>query len=188
MFETLAGRLKWERMDHGIRVAIPTRVSWFNLLQGLWLLILPHFTYEVFWKSGHGPALESRSFTPEWIGLALFVFWIALFRTHKSLLTLTPTEMRVEKRALGSRLRITITATSRLSDLRFVPSQYGLSVDALSRVQFRMDNQVRSLGIGIGGEEADALIAKMMAIYPFPERLPTKSAAGAEATSGSLLV
>jgi hypothetical protein len=51
-----------------------------------------------------------------------------------------------------------------------------------------MDNQVRSLGIGIGGEEADALIAKMMAIYPFPERLPTKSAAGAEATSGSLLV
>src|SRR5580700_1527259 len=36
MIETLAGRLKWERMSDGIRVVIPARMSWGAVR---WLLI-----------------------------------------------------------------------------------------------------------------------------------------------------
>ena len=184
MFEMLVGKLRWERTTDGIRVVIPSRFSWWILFSsGLGLLTLPHFTYDVFLKGGRTVAMGPRSFIPEWVGLALFAFWIALFRTHKSVLTLTPAEMRVEKRALGLGLRTTISAVSQLSDLRFVPSEYGLSVEDQSRVQFRTDNATRSFGVGIG-EEADTLIAKMMQVYPFPKHLPTKSAAGVEATNG----
>jgi hypothetical protein len=66
-----------------------------------------------------------------------------------------------------------ISATSRLSGLRFVPSEYGISVGDQSRVELRTDNATRSFGVGISEEEADALIAKMMEVYPFPEYLPT---------------
>jgi hypothetical protein len=187
MLETLAGNLKWERTADGIRVVIPSRFSWLSYSSSLGLLTLPHLTYDVFWKSGQRAAMGPRSFISEWIGLALFVFWIALFRTHKSVLTLTPAEMRVEKRALGFGLRKAISAASQLSDLRFVPSQYGLSVEDQSRVQYRMDNRTRSFGVGIGEDEADALIAKMMGVYPFPKYLQTISAAAVSATNGSPL-
>jgi hypothetical protein len=181
MFEPLTGRLKWERQGDGIRVIIPSRFRWWSLYPGLMLLIFPHFTYQVFWKSGHTAATEPRSFIPEWIGLALLVIWVGLFRTHKSVLTLTQAEMRVEKYALGLRLRTSTSETSQLSDLRFIPSQYGMSVDDLSRIQLRRNNKARSFGLGIGEEEADALIAKMMDVYPFPKNLQAVSATAAEA-------
>jgi hypothetical protein len=101
MFETLAGRLNWERTADGIRVVIPSRFSWWILCRGLGLLIIPNSTYQVFWKFRYPTSMEPRSLIPDWIGLALFAFWYALFRTHKSVLTLTPAEMRVEKRAFG---------------------------------------------------------------------------------------
>jgi hypothetical protein len=181
MLEPLTGRLKWERQGDGIRVIIPSRFSWWLLYPGLLLLMFPHFTYEVFWKIGHTAATEPRSFIPEWIGLALLVIWIALFRTHECVLTLTPAEMRVENRALGLGLRTSTSGTSQLSDLRFIPSQYGISVDDLSRIQLERNNRTRSFGLGIAEEEADALIAKMMEIYPFPKNLPAMSATGVEA-------
>ena len=84
MFETLAGRLKWERTADGIRAVIPSRFSWFMLLSsGLWLLIFPHFTYEILGKSGRTAATWSRSLISDFIGFALIVIWIAMFRTHK---------------------------------------------------------------------------------------------------------
>ena len=138
MFQTLSGRVNWERTEDGIRVIVPSRFSWWFLFPGLAVLTFPHFTYEVFWKSRQAAAMGPRSFIPEWIGLALFVFWIGLFRTHKCVLTLTSAEMRVEKRALGLRLRTGISATSQLSDLRFIPSQYGISAEDQSRIQFRI--------------------------------------------------
>ncbi len=184
MLQTLAGRVNWERTENGIRAVVPSRFSWWFLFPGLVVLTFPHFTYEVFWKSGQAAAMGPRSFTPEWIGLALFVFWIALFRTHKSVLTLTSAEMRVEKRTLGLRLRTGVSATTQLSDLRFVPSQYGISAEDQSRIQFRAGNKTRSFGIGIGEEEADALIARMMEVYPFPKPSPTESASGARDSNG----
>lgn len=179
MFETLAGRLKWERTADGIRAVIPSRFSWFMLLSsGLWLLIFPHFTYEILGKSGRTAATWSRSLISDFIGFALIVIWIAMFRTHKCVLTLTPAEMRVEKWALGLELRTATCATSQLCDLRFIPSQDGITVEHQSRIQLRRGNKTRSFGVGIGEEEADALIAKMMEVYPFPECLPTQSSTG----------
>ena len=69
MLEPLVGRLKWERTEDGVRVVIPSRFSWWRLLApGLSLLTLPHFTYEVFWKSRYLASMDSRSFIPEWVG------------------------------------------------------------------------------------------------------------------------
>jgi hypothetical protein len=176
MLEPLTGRLKWESLGDGIRVIIPSRFSWWLFLpSGLGLLTLPHFTYEVYWKVAHTHATGPRSFIPEWLGLSILVIWIALFRTHKIVLTLTPTEMRVEKRALGLGLRTSTSATSRLSELQFIPSQYGVTVDDQSRIQLRKDNKTRSFAMGIREDEADALIDKMMEIYSFPKFLPTAS-------------
>ena len=142
------------------------------LPSGLGLLILPHFTYDVFWKTGQSTAWEPRSWIPDWIGLSFFVFWIALFRTHRSVLTLTPAEMRVEKRLLGFGFRTKCFVPSQLSDLRFVPSQYSISIEDQSCVQFRVGKGIRSFGVGIGEEEADALIAKMLEVYSFPQCPP----------------
>jgi hypothetical protein len=172
MLETLVGKLKWEQTEGGIRIAIPSRFNWWLLYPGLGLFMLPHFAYEVLRKSGHTTAMAPRSFVPEWIGLALFVFWIALFRTHRCVLTLTSAELRVEEQALGLRLRTATRATSQISNLRFVPSQFGISVEDQSRVHFRVGKTTRIVGVGIGKEEADALIAKMLEVYPFPQRPP----------------
>ncbi|MGB7267104.1 MAG: hypothetical protein WBC92_16430, partial [Terracidiphilus sp.] len=68
--------------------------------------------------------------------------------------------------------------------LRFVPSQYGIFVEDQSRVQLRTGNATRSFGAGIGEEEADALIARMMEVYPFPKPSPTESASGARDSNG----
>jgi hypothetical protein len=40
MLETLAGRLKWERIDNGIRVELPAPLDWPNVRRtvGGWLL------------------------------------------------------------------------------------------------------------------------------------------------------
>ena len=183
MLEPLIGRLKWESKGEGIRLVIPSRFRWWSLVSGVWLLMLPHFAYEVFWKSEHTGVMTPRSFFPEWIGLLLFIGWIALFRTHKCVVTLASTEMRVEKRSLGLRLRDGTSATSQLSDLRFIPSRYGITVDDQSRIQFRRGGKICSFGIGIEEVEADAAIAKMREIYAFPDHPLKEPTAGSIATS-----
>lgn len=172
MLETLAGRLKWERTTDGIRVEIPSHFNGWIFLQGIGLLIFPHFTYEVFWK--HTGSTEPRSFVPEWIGLGLLCLWVAFLRTHKTVLKLSPEEMTVQVRGLGIGLNTGKAATSRLSGLRFVPGEYGIGIEDMNRIQLRKDRKARDFGHGITEEEADALIAKFLEIYPFPKSVTTQ--------------
>src|ERR1035441_8720219 len=123
MLETLAGRLKWERTGDGIRVVIPVRIPWPSALSGIWLFMLPHFTVELFGKSGviTGPA----SLAPKWIGLCLLVSWFTMIFTIKQVLILNPAEMGFQTFTFGIGVKKSTYATSRLKCLRFIPSEYG---------------------------------------------------------------
>jgi len=179
MLETLAGRLKWERTTDGIRVVVPSHFNGWIYLTGIGLLTFPQFTYELFGRLT--AATGQRLLIPGLIGLVLFALWITFLRTHEIALTVSPNEMAVELWAFGIKLKTRKAATSRLTGLRFVPAEYGIGIDDMNRIQFRKDQKRRNLGHGITEEEADALIAKMMEVYPFPERVAAVSeGSGAE--------
>jgi hypothetical protein len=169
MLEKLAGRLKWERIVDCIRVVIPVRIPWLLALNVIWLVMLPHFTVELFDKLRGitGPA----SFAPEWIGFCIGVLWFTMFFTTQQVLILNPAEMTVQVRMFGIGLKKRTVATSRLHYLRFEPSGYGdfASIQDMSRIQIDRDCKTRNFAFGITEQEADALIEKMMEVYKFPK-------------------
>jgi hypothetical protein len=60
-------------------------------------------------------------------------------------------------------------ANSRFSNLRYAASEYGASMNEMSRIEIDRDSITRKFAFGITELEADTLIEKMMEIYKFPE-------------------
>jgi hypothetical protein len=48
-------------------------------------------------------------------------------------------------------------------------------------LQIDRDYRTRVLAVGVDQAEAEAVIARMMEVYPFPKYLPNESAAGVQA-------
>lgn len=174
MLEPLAGRLKWERIGHGIRVVIPVRFPLLDALTGISLLTLPVSTIFLFGK--HQSLTGLSRFIPIGIGFVLCVGWFVLVFTIKHVLTLNPAEMTVQTRTFGIGVRSRTYATSRLQNLRFVASEYGdwISIGDMSRIEIDRDFKTRKLAFGISEREADALIEKMTAIYDFRQHSESK--------------
>jgi hypothetical protein len=77
--------------------------------------------------------------------------------------------------------------TAHLHDLRFAKSTRGadtLNGLRLNEIQFHYHLSTQYFATGITEKEADALIAKMMEVYSFPNYLPSESAAGVETSNG----
>jgi hypothetical protein len=161
-------------------VVIPVRVPLLSALSGLWLFYAPFFTVQIFDKlrGVPGPA----SLVPMWMGLSLGVIWFTMIFTIKQVLTLSSAEMGFQIRILEIGVKKSTCATSRLQNLRFVPSEYGdwVSWSDVSRIQIDRDSKTRSFAFGITELEADTLIEKMMEVYKFP----SYPATGASVSAG----
>jgi hypothetical protein len=176
MLETLAGRLRWERTEDGIRVEIPVRVPWLlTFISGIGMFTLPRFTVEIFSKSMG--FTSPASFAPVWMGLCLGVIWFTMIFTIKHVLTLNPTEMGFQVRTFGIGVRKRTIVNGRLQNPRYAAAEYGATFIEMSRIQIDRDFKTRDFAFGITELEADTLIEKMMEIYKFPKYPRTNPAA-----------
>jgi len=188
--ETLAGRLKWERTEDGITVDFRAANDSKTLRRGMrWVLLFTLLSFPVLAlltalldhlitfhhsKSVWVPALSGTIAGA--IGLALNLLG-------------TSSTLRLDPDFLDIGIRRPIYPecqrsykTRRISNLRFASrgsSRSPITFGRMSELQFDFYDRKRSCFAGITESEAEALIAKMMEVYPFPKDLPrfAKSAA-----------
>jgi len=200
MLETLAGRLRWERTEGGIRVEYQVRgdysAMWKFFKAGLrndWpgLLIIAAilFIADLFASHRHIAGWWSARW---WAVPLSLLFGAMLGRSismlaKRTILTLDPTRLELEFRLWNWGRGRETYRTAYLHDLRFAESTRGADTRnglRLSEIQFDNHLATQYFGTGITEKEAVALITKMMGVYPFPKYLPTESAAKVEATNG----
>ena len=204
MLETLIGRLKWERTGDEIRVAIPARLSWGairKLLDDLGVVVVGYLG--LFVITGCVAYLRGLSFhafvNSEGIhtlftlnlgycaGLIIARMVPRLF--GKTVVTLNPVKTTIGWNArLGSSKDVFPTAT--LHSFRFVERSGDVPVQnkiGQNEVQFCDSHWTRFFGVGITREEAQALIAKITEVYPFPMVLPVESSVDMRARQSAAL-
>jgi hypothetical protein len=182
MLQKLAGRLKWERVNDGIRVVIPGRLSpkaAFYAVANRFALLAAAYLM------GFGAAwllhlLEKRPMD-WWLAPALCVGLLAAFLTsplERITLSLYPNVMTVMRGPTWVRGRYRNFLTEHLHNLRYV--EPGPDADIRNEyrhaeVQFDQKGQTQSFAAGISTAEARALIALMTSIYAFPAEEPRPS-------------
>jgi hypothetical protein len=100
----------------------------------------------------------------------------------KTVVTLSPSQFVIE---WNPRIRSAteVFPTAILHSFRFVERSSDVLVQnkiGQNEVQFRDTHWTHDLGTGVTRAEAEALIAKMMEVYPFPQHLQTEPATRAE--------
>jgi hypothetical protein len=170
MLETLAGRLKWEKTEQGIRVVIPARYSPKRILHKLLVEIwLPAIIYGVLWcfltkgaKWG-GPL--------GWASGAVIAFFI-LMLTGRTVLFLDESKLTIEFRSFWIRRSTSRYSTARLSNLHFVAASNREEIRneyRQSEMQIDEDLKTHPFAEGITEPEALALTAKMREVCSFPK-------------------
>lgn len=187
MLETLAGRLKWERTGDGIRVEIPARLTskerLYTFSLGLvWSSLLLGDILRWFFEGSH-------SVWAQWLGrggmdsiVVLVLAWSAWFALTSVRLLLDPVSLKLEYCVFGIRWLSHRNSTRLLHNLRFKgrSSRIPRFLGNLPELQIDEDYRTRTLAVGVTREEADALIATMNEVFPFPKYLPSESDACVE--------
>jgi len=204
MLETLIGRLKWERTGDAIRVVIPARLSWGairKLLDDLGVYIVTSLgLFAITGCVAYLRGLSFRSYVNNkgvhslfmsslgcCAGLILARMVPRLF--GKTVVTLNPVKTTIGWNArLGSSKDVFPTAT--LHSFRFVERSGDVPVQnkiGQNEVQFCDSHWTYYFGTGVTREEAQALIAKITEVYPFPVVLPVESSVGMRARQSAAL-
>jgi len=182
MLETLAGRLKWERTPSGIRAEMSPPlnkelVKTFALrayFLSLYFALLQYFFNHI----DHRP----HSTMPTWgeflgLGTLILVLRCLDTATTRKALFLDPTGLTIKVRSLFGVVRTKREyALATLTNLRFVAysrKKHVKNEDHQNEIQIDKNYSTRVFFVGISEEEATALIARMMDIYPFPKYLPS---------------
>ncbi|MGA2350485.1 MAG: hypothetical protein ABSF70_08650 [Terracidiphilus sp.] len=187
MLETLAGKLKWERTGNGIRVELPAQLTWPNVSRrvGSWL-----FTWAIYFALitlMDGFRGRPVSWRVALIGAPFYAacgIWDVL--RLRTVLTLNPDEMTINQAFFQKNWTKRIYATRRLDNLRYCKSRLQRTAErreVKNSLLCDVEHQTIGLFDGVDEEEADALIAKMMEVFPFPKYLSIESATGAEANN-----
>lgn len=183
MQKRLAGRLKWERTDDGVRVQFPRHISAGDILEcvvlpfavGLFMYLFARLVVMLFmyyhphphphlmtWWGALARGLE--------IGLALSVGSLLARATTTTTLTLNPMQLKIVWRSLGVARKTRVFSTASLSELRFAKYMPGAEIKNNRRrneMRFSIDSRIEAFASGITEKEADYLIARMMEVYPF---------------------
>jgi len=187
MFQPLAGRLKWERTADGIRVEIPPsfhgRKDWQNATYfGLLLCVF-------IWGILARILGTSHAYRPSYfLALVLFPFYIYMgfaairSRLERVTLTLNPARLSVRTTVFGIAGSTHLPSARMLHNPRLGRSGQiaGYTKQIADQLQIDRDYRTIVLANGVTKEEATALIAKMMEVYPFPKYLPTGAEASAQ--------
>jgi hypothetical protein len=175
MLQKLAGRLKWERVNDGIRVVIPgqlTPKAAFYAVANRFALLAAAYLM------GTGAAwllhfLEKRPMD-WWLAPALCVGLLAAFLTsplERITLSLYPSVMTIMRGPRWIKGKYKNFLTEGLYNLRYVEPGPDANIRTEYRqaeIQFEQNGQTQPFAAGIRAEEARALIALMMSVYAFP--------------------
>jgi hypothetical protein len=189
MLGATAGKLKWEPNDQGIRVELRAPLDWphirWEIASSFLVVLVIYLIFSVEAGIRHGTygAFTHEAITHRWF-LATFAplyvaagIWNILVR--RTILTLTPSEMTLNKGIRETSRNTRVFANGRLHNLRFCASRVERTAE-YERVEDSIlcDVEGRTIAImsGIAEEEATTLIEKMMAIYKFSKCLESEVA------------
>jgi hypothetical protein len=174
LFETLAGRVRWEQTASGIRVEIPTRKDWSAILAvsviEMWALRGLAIIPERLFVYGHPN-------TVQWLALvgfasvaALCLAWLLWSFVGKSRLDLDQVEFKIVRQILGVHLDTRAFRTREVRNLRYLPcSEFRIFKGFIPGVFcFEADDKTHRFGSGVTDFEAFALINEMLDVYEFP--------------------
>lgn len=170
MLETLAGRIKWEKTEEGIRVVIPARFSSRKFLRDFFLEIwVPAVLYAMCW---HFMASRDRwAMALGWVPVSVIGVFL-LMLTARTVLLLDPSLLTIEFRSFWRMRSKSKFPTKRLDSLRFVDASNREEIRnnyRQSEMQIDEDLRTHPFAEGITEPEALALIGKMMEVYSFPK-------------------
>jgi hypothetical protein len=184
MLETLAGRLKWERTEDGIRVEMPEPASFADIFAIVFVTGLPFVIYGLF----GGFDDPARSWTLALVGAVVLFLAITLGTElvgRKRLIILTSVDLTVTNTHPCAKSRTQLTYT--IWNLRSNPRVTLTGKEYPEQIQVEIDSTSGTWTIGsrLTEAEAAALISKMMKVSVFPEWIPAYKAAVSQ-ESGSL--
>ena len=173
MLEKRAGRLKWEQADQGVRVVIPARWGWLAVIAvaGLtptditvWWLERTTAPDEVSFKLGLLCAVTLA------VGVCAAMVWILWGCTGRTMVTVNPHEIIIQRRIAGVEWDTRRFATSDVRGLRYIPpaEMWAFRTDTdpnTSKIQFQAKKKTIRFARGITEREACALFDRMQEIY-----------------------
>jgi|SRR5580692_4001038 hypothetical protein len=177
MIEKLAGRLKWERADQGIRVVIPARWGWLAISAAAAVVGATIEAMQLEWMIPSDEALFRLGVLGAVVvalGVCAAVAWISWSFTGKTVVTINQNEMRIQRRVLGIEWDTRRFATCDVRNLRYLPPTeiraFRTDTDPnTSKIQFQAKNRTVRFASGITEREACALFDRMQEIYKFPK-------------------
>jgi hypothetical protein len=180
MFETLEDRVKFEKTDQGVRIAVPVRRGPFAAIYGplvaLWLVVAT----VRYWDLLAGPHVEGTNFNLQMIAIGIYAFgfiyfmcWLAWTMTGETVVTLNPPEVRIASRVFGVDLSVRTFHTDQIHRMRFVEAKRMATQRSVlnpnsSYIRFEVNDRARKFAKGVSKDEARALIDKMLQVYQFP--------------------
>jgi hypothetical protein len=174
LYETLAGRIRWEQTRSGIRVEIPTRKDWSAILAvsvvEIWALRGLSIIPERFFVSGHPNSTQWIALLG-FLALGLLAFiWLLWSFAGKSRLELDPIEFKIVRQIFGIKLDTRAFRTREVRNLRYLPfSEFRIFKGFIPGVFcFEADDKTHRFGSGTTDIEAFALLNEMLDIYEFP--------------------
>ena len=104
----------------------------------------------------------------------IFVCWLLWGMTGKTILTIDPLELKLERRVIGIEWDTRRFATCDVKNLRYIPPTeiWAFRTDtdpATSKLQFRAKGKTIRFARGITEKEAGALYDRMIEVYKIPQ-------------------
>jgi hypothetical protein len=175
IFETLAGRIRYERRNSGIRVEIPTRKDFSAILAvsvvEIWALRGLALIPERFFINGQPTAGQWSALLGFLAIGALALVWLLWTIIGKSRLDLDSVEFKIVRQFLGFKLDTRTFRTREIRNMRYLPySEFRIFKGFIPGVFcFEAEGKTHRFGSGVTDIEAFALIDEMLEIYEFPK-------------------
>lgn len=184
--ETLAGRLKWESTADGIRVVIPARLNWESFRRSLvQACVLGSIFVAIDYCCARWPHTTTTAPSGYWwhdllcVGIGVVIGGMIPRLFGRTLVTVSPSNLTIQWKSRIWRSKKEVYSTGDVHSLRFVekPGKHTIQNElGQSEIQFREDYRPLYFGTGVTSDEAQALIALMMKVYPFRGVTATESA------------
>lgn len=177
MLERLAGRLKWEHADQGLRIEIPARWGWRAISVAVLLAGGALAASELEWTIPSDEALFRLgvlSAVVVGVGVCFMVAWISWSFTGRTIVSVNQSEMKIQRKVLGFEWDIRRYATFEVRNLRYLPPTeiWAFRTDTdpnTSKIQFQAKNKTVQFAGGITEKEACAVFDRLETICKFPK-------------------
>jgi len=174
IFETLAGRVRFERSGSGIHVEIPTRKDWTAILA---VTVVATWSIEGFSILLSRVVADSQTNAGQWLAMLGFLgvgllslIWLGWSFVGKSRLDLDPAEFKLTRQVLGIHLDTRLFRTTEVRNLRYLPcSEFRIFKGFIPGIFcFEAGDKTHKFGSGVTDIEAFALINEILEVHEFP--------------------